>query len=43
MHIEEMIHATDMYTSTGHRLWLRSVHAAQTKVDTMANAVMPDG
>lgn len=45
MHMLEMMTATDMYTSTGHRARERvaSVHVAQTSVDTIAKAVMPDG
>ena len=45
MHMLATITQTDMYTRTGQRARERvaSVHVAHTSVDTIANAVMPDG
>lgn len=45
MQMLAMMHESDMYTRTGQRARERveSVHVAQTRVDTIAKAVMPEG
>lgn len=43
MQIAAAVQQKDMYTRTGHRAWVWSVQVAQTRVDTIAKAVMPDG
>ena len=45
MQILAIIVHIDMYTNTGHlaRDLVESVHVAQTSVEAMAKAVIPDG
>ena len=43
MHIDATMHEMDMYTNTGQRTPVWSVHVAQTNVETIATAVTPEG